>query len=191
MKWQLLIEGESISDLQGIITHLPARKIEVITEPLKEKKPTFEVSHITNTDHVNFSDHPLEDAMKKNCLECGKEFVPKQTRTLYCSKSCYMKKFNREHREKDPIKKDPEPTASFDHPSQETRICQDPKCQKTFVPTHKLQLYCSKLCSSRGSVRLSALKKKETRTNENSIVIKKEHKHLKGESFYNGQSPMP
>jgi hypothetical protein len=94
----------------------------------------------------------------------------------------------------------------------EYRECKDPRCKKKFVPVRKNQVYCSEQCSNKGSVYLNYLNKKrakeisiskDDKEEKAEFVIEKEHdlikkdhrgkeqKHLKSESFYNGQSAMP
>ena len=67
----------------------------------------------------------------KTCPTCSKEFsVNKKSKRIYCSKKCYGKAISR---------------------GTTTRICNNPKCNKTYVTpntyTYKDRKYCSIKCS--------------------------------------------
>lgn len=67
----------------------------------------------------------------RECEYCGKEFVPKQSRSKYCSRECQVKGFH------------------ASRPKGETKKCK--WCGKEFFAPHKGIKYCSPLCKMKAA----------------------------------------
>ncbi|MEI6898659.1 MAG: hypothetical protein WCL00_02180 [Bacteroidota bacterium] len=135
MKWQLIIEGDSFSDLQGIITTIPERKLNVITEvPAKTKKlkdpDTGEIHIVAKHEPESIEEQvtTVTESKDRKCVVCGKHYTSKRKTTKHCSKKCYMLEFNGKRKVASEKKED--------------RVCTE--CGKKFKPAQKNSRFCSK-----------------------------------------------
>lgn len=69
--------------------------------------------------------------MIRVCAYCGKEFVPKQSRSIYCSRECQIRGFH------------------FNRPKGATKKCAC--CGKEFTTEHRGTKYCSPSCKQKVS----------------------------------------
>ena len=70
--------------------------------------------------------------MEKQCAFCGKSFITKNQRAVYCSNTCVCAVYRKSKQEANP----PKP-----------RECTN--CKKEYVSKFKVQLYCSTVCKAR------------------------------------------
>lgn len=67
----------------------------------------------------------------KTCPICNKQFLPKRTNSVYCSRDCKIQRDNQ-------VRKPTLPP---------TRQC--PECETSFQPTNAKHIYCSSPCRSK------------------------------------------
>lgn len=81
MKYKLVIESETLIELQNVINAINYKKE---MDSCLQMQTT--VAELPPPREIKFG-----ETQYKSCNECGKEFIPKRVDSIYCSKQCSQK----------------------------------------------------------------------------------------------------